>query len=215
MNNDNQSKKQFRKYYQPIGEIIEKPKHRIYTTTILSFLTVSLFAWYAIRPTLQTILSLRKEIKDNKQINEQMEIKITNLVEAQAIYQNLSPRIALLKEAIPSSPNIMPFVFELRTIANQHDIKIVSLNVEEIRLGKDQIKYRSESPSSNKKQQFQEFEITPIFLTIEGTYENIKELIKNIYSMKRIASIVEMTATPRKENLVNIAMTIHIFSKEE
>ncbi len=215
MNNNSQSKKIFRKYYQPIGGIIEKPKHRVYTTTILSFLTVSLFAWYAIRPTLQTILSLRKEIKDNTQVNEQMETKITNLVEAQAIYQNLSTRIALLKEAIPPSPNIMPFIFELRTIANQYDITIISLNIEETRLKKNQIKHQSELTSSNKKQQSKDFETTPIFLAIEGTYENMKEIIGNIYSMERIANIAEMTAIPRKEGRVHVAMTIHIYSKEE
>lgn len=207
------SEKRFRKYYQPIDEVFEKPKHRLYITTILSFLTISLFAWYAIRPTLQTIISLRKEIKESIEINEQMETKIANLVEAQATYQNLSPRLTILQDALPKDPDILTFVQEVRDIANENKIVIKSLTLgSKVLLDDEIIKNKKSGDSSSKKEE--KVNTVSIILVAEGSYEDITSTISKIHSTKRIARISEISLSPRKNNQIVMSLTINIFSKK-
>ncbi len=52
----------FRRYYQRLGPFLTKQKNSQSTAAIFSLLAVSLFGWYAVRPTVPTILSLRREI---------------------------------------------------------------------------------------------------------------------------------------------------------
>ena len=78
----------YRKYYHSLEPVLAKPRSKAYTTIVFSFLAVSLFGWYAIMPTIQTILFLQREIKDKTQLSTQMEDKIAALIEAQSYYQD-------------------------------------------------------------------------------------------------------------------------------
>src|SRR5437762_11759734 len=91
----------YRRYYQSLTPNLDKPENRAYTAIIFSFLVVSLFGWYAIRPTMQTIFTLKREIADNTEINIQMENKISALIEAQAGYQEVEPKIPIVNQALP------------------------------------------------------------------------------------------------------------------
>src|SRR4030042_3240810 len=106
----------FRRYYTAIEPILDKPRTRIYTAVIFSFLAISLFGWYAIKPTVQTIITLRKEIAEKTILNQQMEEKIASLIEAQNQYQAIHPQLSLLKEAIPSNPEAIELVIQTKNL---------------------------------------------------------------------------------------------------
>ena len=126
--------KPFSKYAKAIEEISQKPKTVMYSTTIFSFLAISLFGWYAIRPTLQTILYLRREIKDKTEINKKMDQKITSLISAQASFQNIEKDIPSLYQAIPGTTNVIDLVSSLRNIASASGIQIASIQIPEVPL---------------------------------------------------------------------------------
>src|SRR3972149_7715954 len=109
----------YRRYYQSIENITKRPNTHFYTTTIFSFLAVSLFGWYAIRPTIQTILFLQREIRDKTELNKKMEDKIAALIEAQAYYQEVEPLLPVLDESLPSQPDAIPLIMQLRNLASQ------------------------------------------------------------------------------------------------
>lgn len=192
----------FRKYYRPLEPILQKPKNRVYTATVLSFLTVSLFIWYAIRPTIQTILSLRREIRDSTAVNEQMETKIAALVEAQATYQDIVPRLGLIKEAVPETPDMVNLMVQLRNLANSVDATMSAANVVSIPLTIEKTKsvsiaQPSPSPSPVPGTQKQDKNATsPVTVTIQGSYESMKQFIQGVYAMRRIVTIVDITMLP-------------------
>ena len=66
----------YKRYYLSMEPVLTKPVNQAYTAIIFSFLAVSLFGWYAIRPTVQTIVTLKREIADKTVLNKQMEDKI-------------------------------------------------------------------------------------------------------------------------------------------
>jgi len=196
----------FRKYYQPLEPLLKKPKNRVYTTTVLSFLTVSLFVWYAIRPTIATILTLRREIQDNTVVNAQMEEKIGNLVEAQAAYQNVTQRLPILKQAVPELPETINLLTQLRNLANESSATISSANAAAIPLThtveakKTRTIEKETTIPSTEITKSDGVTTTPISITLEGSYDSIKRFIDGLSSMRRIVTITDMAILPKPKS---------------
>ncbi len=177
------------RYYQSLTEFVKQPKTTIYTGTIFSFLAVSLFGWYAIRPTLQTILFLRREIEDNKVISKQMEEKISKLIEAHALYQSIKPRLPLLTQALPEGPSAISVVSQLKNLVSVSGATVSAINVSAVPLTVDL-----------KKQAKRKVADTPIQMVVGGTYPMIKSILTEIINLRRALTIETFTITPEKTN---------------
>lgn len=177
------------RYYQSLTEFVKQPKTTIYTGAIFSFLAVSLFGWYAIRPTLQTILFLRREIADNKIVSIQMEEKISKLIEAHALYQTIKPRLALLAQALPEDPSAIAVVTQLKNLATVSGATISAITVSAVPLTNNVAK-------TGKKKMAD----TPIQMVVGGTYPTIKSILTGIINLRRALTIETFTITPEKTN---------------
>lgn len=180
-----------RKYYRPLEPILKKPKNRVYTATVLSFLTVSLFIWYAIRPTVATILSLRREIKDKTVVNAQMETKIGSLVEALSAYQAVADKLPLLEESIPQNPSMVEIMLEIRNLANASGATISAMST-----GSSPVLNPEITVSDTKPPNFSTV-ITPVSVNLEGTYPSLRQFIGGIAKMRRTVSITDFALTPQ------------------
>ncbi len=190
--NKSQSVLSFRRYSKPLEPLITKPQNRVYTATILSFLVVSLFLWYAIRPTIQTILSLRREIIDNTEVSKLMEEKISALVEAQAVYQEISADLPMLYEALPSKPEPMSALLTLRTLVSESGASISAINLPQVDL------LNSESTSSGQKPD--DIPNTLLTIHVDGSYTNLKTFLNQVMNLRRIMSIQSLFITTSVES---------------
>lgn len=185
------------RYYQSLTQFVKQPKTTIYTGAIFSFLAVSLFGWYAIRPTLQTILFLRREIEDNKAVSIQMEEKISKIIEAHALYQSIKPRLPLLSDALPEDPSAVAVVRQLKNLAVTSGATVSAINVSAVPLTTG-----SEKPSPEKKPTakpaFRKVADTPIQMVVGGTYPTIKSVLAGIINLRRALTIDTFTITPEK-----------------
>jgi Tfp pilus assembly protein PilO len=184
----------YRKYYQAIEPILKKTSSRANISIIFSFLAVSLFAWYAIRPTIQTILYLRREIADNTVINKQMEEKISALIEAQAYYQEIEPILPNIDLAMPQNPDAVPLVMQLRNLASASGVILTSLQPASTPLlGKEPNKNpkTTTSPLVSVTQQTYD-----VILSVQGSFDNIRSYLDGIINMKRIVTISGMALSP-------------------
>ncbi len=166
----------------------QKPANRASTAAIFSFLAVSLFGWYAIRPTVQTILFLRREIADKTRVNQQMEDKITSLIEAQATYEAAQPQIPLVEEAIPTIPDAAALIIQLRNLAVLSGASISAMQVPSVPL-------LGEASASAAKKTQGEFSLT---VAITGPYETIKTFLDGLLSMRRIVTMDMIDIQPQK-----------------
>lgn len=171
----------FSKYYRQLEPVLERPKTRMYTAIIFSFLAVSLFGWYAIRPTITTILYLRREIADKSEINRQMENKIVNLIEAQAAYQDIQSQLPLIEEAIPKTSDAVDLSIQLRNIVQSTEATYSSLRVSEAPITNDP----ADTAKTAKKTDGNEFTIN---ITTEGNYLDLEKIITEINTMRRLVS---------------------------
>ena len=167
----------YRKYYKAIEPKLEKPRNKAYTTIVFSFLVVSLFGWYAIRPTIQTILLLKREIKDKTELSTKMEEKIAALIEAQAYYQEIEPLLPAIDQALPTIPDAVPVLIQIRNLASMSATSITTIQLPSVPIMGQEIMAGSKgviNPSSTSTKKQQTFDIT---LSIKGPYANLHAFI--------------------------------------
>jgi hypothetical protein len=192
----------YRKYYQALEPIFKKPASHAYTAVIFSFLAVSLFGWYAIRPTIQTILFLRREITDKVEINKKMEDKITALIEAQVYYQEIEPLIPIIDEALPVQPDAVPLMIQLRNLASRSGVLIDTLQIPSVPLLGQDAPQASKSaqtqplPKGAPKQADYNFS-----LAVQGPYTSVRSYIEGLLAMRRLVSLKGFSIIPVKAEL--------------
>lgn len=190
----------YRRFYQRLEIIVKKTNENTYTAAIFSFLVISLFGWYAIRPTLQTILFLRREIIDNEKVNERMEEKIAKLIQAQTSFQSIQDSLPLLRLALPDRPDAINVVVQLRNLANLSQSSVSSIMVSSVPIVADQetdnqnasiqssVPTPAPSPPVSKGTNKNRDEM-PISVTINGSYPTLRTYVEGLLSMKRIITI--------------------------
>lgn len=185
----------FRKYYRNLEPIISQPKNRMYTTVIFTFLAISLLAWYAIRPTIKTILYLRKEIADKTELNKQLETKITDLIQAQSTYQSIQEQLPLLSDATPENPDSLDAVIQIRNLINTSSATSSAISISSVPLlSTEAIKAKKIIANNNL------IEFT-LDTTINGTYHDIEDILNKIVTMRRIFVIDSLQLNPTNDDI--------------
>jgi len=181
---------QYRKYYRSLEPILAKPKTKIYSTVIFFFLVVSLFGWYAIRPTIQTILYLQREIKDKTAVNKKMDDKIQALIQSQSIMESIQQKLPLIEDAIPKNPDAIDVVRQLRDLTVSTGASVSAIQIGTI----PAVQTASSSASPLTKQV--EF---PVTMSVEGNYQTISLFLNSLINIRRIILIDSISFTPNKK----------------
>jgi len=181
---------QYKKYSQTIAPFIQSKKTKNYSTVIFFFLVLSVFGWYAIRPTIQTILYLEREIKDKTEIDKKMDEKINALIEANSVYENSKTLLPLLSHAIPINPEALNLVRQINTLATEKNIILSSLQLSNIPIA-------SLSALIRPKNQSRQVEF-PVVFSVSGPYVSVVAFLKELVSLRRVVTIQSMNFTPIK-----------------
>lgn len=185
----------YRRYYQSIGEFVSKPQAHAFTTTIFSFLAVSLFGWYAIRPTLQTILYLRREIEDNKKVNQQMEEKIGKLIEAQATYQSVQDLIPYVSQALPETADALSALGQIRNIVLVRGASISAITISSTPLLSKNQSSPNQQAALTKTLPSRTAKPVQLSVVLQGTYETLEGVITDIVSIRRLMTVESLNFT--------------------
>lgn len=203
------NKNRYYKYYRPLEPLISKTQNRIYTAAILSFFAISLFGWYAIRPTLNTIIVLRKEIEEKKEINQKMEKKISQLIEAQSNYQQIENQIYLLDQAIPPDPQVLDLGKQIERMISETEATASSITLTN---NVPLLTFESENSKKATKDN-PEFNMNA---EIQGDYPQLELVLTKLNNMRRIVTVLGFgIGEPKKinremiqESWLNIALRI-------
>ena len=181
----------YRRYYQSLEPILRQPKAQTYTMVIFSFLTVSLFGLYAIRPTAQTILYLKREIRDKTEVSKKMDDKISALIEAQASYEEVTQLLPLIDQALPTSPDAISLIVQFRNLASVSGAELSSIQLASVPLlGSDATASATKNTNTPTQKKF-DFSIS-----IKGPYQALNTFLTGLREMRRIVSIDEFTVEP-------------------
>lgn len=194
----------YRRYFVDIRRLYQKKKVRVYTGIVLSILTTAFFLFFAIRPTVTTIASLIKEIKEKKEIAAKLQNKINALNSAQSEYQQVEKDLFLVDEALPKNANLSLFIRQLEALTSKNNVAVQSIHFEETILkGKEAL------PEAMKtKEKVEKKEIFPgmnFSLAVAGDYRHLKSFLGFLSSSRRLVLIENFsfqTLAKEEKNLI-------------
>lgn len=179
-------------YQGRLTKLFEKEEVKAYTMAILSFFALSFFTLFAIKPTLSTLFTLKKQIADSEQLDKNLETKINSLLEVQEEFQGYKEDLNLVKEALPTYPQVPNLLRKIEGLAKEQGIIITDLQVEGFKL---QEKTTSDGPLS-----------FTFLLSIAGDYPQVEGFLKKLLNLRRIIALEELKFSLDQEQKINLAL---------
>lgn len=196
MNKVNKIKEVFKnikisKYFELLPDFKNEKAQR-FTSLVLTLAALSFLGLFAVGPTLSTIAKLRKELTDNKIVDQKLQQKISNLSVLQQKYNTLLGDLPIILSSIPKNPEVPLFLAQIQALARSTEIDITSLQSFQI---------EAVSPKNTNKK-YSSYSFT---LLANGSYENISRFISSLLSMQRIVSIDNLSIN--KSNQIGLLQT--------
>lgn len=171
--------KRYSRYFTYIAPVAKHPIIRNYGTTIFTLTMMAIFILFAIKPTIETILVLQKELEDSKEVLVKVSQKSEDLSLAKKNYDQLDPSVkAKIQTLVPDRVELKTVIQNLELTARAYEASISALQIQPLSIN-------PESPDilSNKLD-----EVSFTF-NVEGTYPNLVELLESLKSSPRHISI--------------------------
>lgn len=164
------------KYLSKLPYLSEERTQK-FISIVLTLLALSFFGFFAINPTISTILKLQKELSDSEFVYDQLVTKIENLSELRKQYSSLQNDLPIVTDAIPVAPNVHLLFAQIQTVAQQSNISIKKLQSSEVEV------IRSNS-GSEKPYYSYSFSIGG-----SGPFESVYNFVSILTNMQRIVNI--------------------------
>jgi len=168
-----------------------KPNIKIYLELMMSLATITVFAIFAIKPTILTIIELNKEIQTKEETIAGINQKLINLQKANDIMQNEAEKLANIEMAVPDSASPENIILEMERLANKNSLQLSNLSMSEVMImGKEKAKKKS---VDNLEKLPLEADELPFTVSFSGSYQNLISLISDIENQIRPVKIDSLT----------------------
>jgi Tfp pilus assembly protein PilO len=161
----------------PFSTYFSSERNQKFLGLSLTLFAIAFFGFFAIKPTVSTILELRKEISDGEFVLNQLDTKIKNLTELRKQYANLEGDLPIINNAITIQPDVQVLFAQIQAIGQSSNISIKKLQNFEVEVIKN-------DNSVNKNYYSYSFTVAG-----SGTFESIINFAQTLTSMERIISI--------------------------
>lgn len=163
-----------------ISRQIFTQKRTDYSFTVMFLLIFSLFIFFAIRPSLTTAASLKKEEQDLTRIDGLYEDKIISIAKVQSLMEENRNEIPMLYQAISSSPQVNKMVEDIKQAADLSSFTIKKTSMGDVNLT---------GITKNKLENLE--------ADIEGvsTFEQLQKFIQILTDQRRLKTIDKIAIT--------------------
>lgn len=173
------SSKRYYRYYTYVKPIFKNNIIKLYGTYTLTFFTIALFIFFAIKPTVETIVVLQKKLEDSQLVLQKVSQKSENLSLAKQNFENLNPQIKQkINQAIPTQVDLKSLILDLERSANANQASISAIQVQPVTLEKN----------TNTTGLFNLASIEFTF-NIEGNYGTLLKVLQALQTSSRVFSI--------------------------
>jgi|SRR5579885_295497 len=173
------SAEKYREYMKLLPDM-KKENNRLITSLIFTFAAFSFFGIFAIKPTLTTIVSLKKQLADNEQLEKQLSTKIKNLSTLQNEYSLLTPQLSYVFAAIPQNPSVPILLGKVQALATENNLTVLSLQTPQVQL----------TPGTKTNANGNSF---VFLLQASGSYDQIAQFLTSLPQFDRVISIEEVS----------------------
>lgn len=174
---DNLAKEVIKNKYILTFPYLNQERTKKFISIALTLLALSFFGFFAINPTISTILKLRKELSDSQAVYDQLETKIKNLSLLRAQYSSLQNSLPIIFSAIPTQPDVSILFAQIQTLARQSNIKIKKLQSSEVEIYKNNMELEKQYYSHS------------FLIGGNGSLKDINNFVSGITNMERVINI--------------------------
>lgn len=159
-----------------------KPNLRIYLELTLSIFTIIIFAIFAIKPTILTVIELNNEIKSKTALVQELNTKIKNLQTAGQILQTNASDLLYLEQALPDTAKPDNLVKQFEVLALESNVKIVGISSSDVIIN---------GMSNDKKKSGDQNSIAlnadelAFSISISGGYQSLINYLTKLESLRR------------------------------
>jgi Tfp pilus assembly protein PilO len=184
--------RRYGRFYKNVRRQMKRKEVLVSTNIILTLFTISFFAVFAIRPTALTISGLWREINDKKNVQSQLEGKISNLSEAQSALESMEEDLQLLENAIPATAEFSRLVKIIEYLASDNGLVLSSNSFSNIKL------YQSAQQATASAAQIETHSFS---VGLRGTFSDLGSFINDLEQLDRLISITSLTIHSSKRQV--------------
>lgn len=165
------------RYFTYIKPVTKLPIVKTYGSTIFTIFAITIFVFFAIKPTVETILVLQKKLETYDEASAKINKKANDLSLGKQNYQNLDQDIKdHIQSAIPDSVNLKSVIQTLEQTAKKHEASVSALQIQPFLL-------------EVKKDTYGSLAEVNFTFNVEGSYHNLISLLQDLKSSVRLISI--------------------------
>ena len=176
-------------YYKIRKKLRSKHRHA-YTMLILSLFTMSFFGFFALRPTLVTIASLDRQIKDSREMDERLTAKLNMLVQAQAEYEVVAPFLPKIRQAIPEHPEYTDLLVDIENIREATGGAVSKFGVSSVEL-------KAETPGK-----------VDLSVDAEGGYFSLEDLVNLLLGNERLLTVNSLDFIAGEQDVLGLTLDV-------
>lgn len=175
----------------------EKPVTRVSLELLLSLTTVMFFALFALRPTLNTMSRLVREIEEKRTVDQELSKKIAALSTAQNEYLTFQSRLAVLDTAVHQKLSLENALIYLEYLAAESGVNLSGLQIREFPVALPSTQPERERTPLEQLQR-REIGIHSAQITFEGNIDSIKRFFQNIESIRPLLAVQGFSISVRE-----------------
>ena len=181
--------RQYSRYFTYIKPLVKLPIIKYYDSTIFTLLTISLLTVFAIKPTIETILVLQKQLSNQNEVLSKITEKSNNLSLGKKNYDNLDAAIkAKIYSNIPDKLSLKPLTDSLEKTASLHEASVSALQIQPLTIN-----------TQEGQQKGTLSEVSFIF-NIEGNYQNLTSILQDLARSSRLISVESLSLSKTNDD---------------
>lgn len=185
--------RRFSRYYVFIKPVLKNKYFKTYSGLIFGLITIMIFAVFAIKPTIETIISLQKSIEEQNALLQTIKDKSKNLSLARTNYQAIDPSVKTKIHALlPNSPTLPSFVQTLASIAEKEQASMSSLQFQPVDL-------QAEPKKLSKSSQVTEI---PFTVNMQGGFQQLINILNSLSKTTRLITIEQVNFTKPEDGVL-------------
>ena len=168
----------YSRYFTYIKPVTRLPIVKTYGTTIFTLIVIIIFIFFAIKPTVETILVLQKKLTETSDVLDKVNKKAEDLSLGKQNYDNLDNDIKTrIFSSIPDTVQLKSVTQTLEQTANLHEASVSALQIQPIVI---------DTKSNNIVGTLAEVDFT---FNVEGGYANLIALLQDLKVSSRLISV--------------------------
>jgi hypothetical protein len=187
-----------------LEEFYEKPILRVSIELVMSIVIVSVFALFALRPTLITMSDLLKEIEEKEELNVALQQKVAALATAQTEWTAFEDQVDNLQLSFFQNPSLEEILLYLEYLSRQESVLVTGVSAPSLAVNL----VENDEPVSLANLTLVPYDTT---FQVMGDYEGILQYLQQIERHQPLMSIETLQLSQsNSEEILPMSATIRL-----